>query len=374
MIGANSLAFLDKWGVYEKIVPKGYPFENIYYKDTNGETIDSFPFGSKKRDGYGGLRIYRQQLLDSAYEACKEKGIEIHFNKKFSRIVEETATDVTFELTDGSRHTASLLIGADGIHSKIRNHILPNIQPKFTNIMAVTYEVAAAQLRIPKDYELPVQVTTNKGIFVLAPQTPDGSLLLAGTQYPTPDRTREEWTNLLNNKDLLKKLVRKDIDSFPDLIRSALEHINEETFNVWPFYLLPELEQWTSPHRRVVIIGDAAHALPPTTGQGVSQAFEDVYTLGVLIARLCDEPRIKWEDTLVFWQQMRQARINDLLVLTKQLNNKRLPLDKQALLSESEIWVNDIKKNPGQMDWLYRPNLVETIDAWIAASLEKSVP
>ncbi|EOO03550.1 putative kynurenine 3-monooxygenase protein [Phaeoacremonium minimum UCRPA7] len=376
MIGANSLALLDKWDVYEKMVPRGYPFERVYYKNAQEETIDSFPFGSKERDGYGSLRIYRQQLLDAAYETCREKGINIQFNKKFSHVVEETDNGVTFELTDGTTHTAALLIGADGIHSKIRDYILPGVKPKFLNLMAVTYEAAAAHLRVPKDkdYKLPVQVTTDKGIFILAPQTPDGSLMLAGTQYSTPDRTREEWAALLKDTEGLKQLIRRDIDSYPDIIRSALENINGETFNVWPFYLLPQLERWTSqPHRRVVILGDAAHALPPTTGQGASQAFEDVYTLGLLIVRLRAEPKLRWEEALEFWQKMRQTRIDDLLLLTKQMNNKRLPMNQQALLSGDDIWVNELDKNPGQMDWLYQPKLTEQIDAWVAAALENGV-
>lgn len=376
MIGANSLALLDKWGVYEKMVPRGYSFERVYYKNAKEETFDSFPFGSKERDGYGSLRIYRQELLDSAYETCREKGIKVEFSKRFSRVVEETENEVTFELTDGTTHKAALLIGADGIHSKIRDYISPGVEPKFLGLMAVTYEAAAAHMRVPadKDYKFPVQVTTDKGIFVLAPQTPDGSLMLAGTQYPTPDRTREEWAALLKDTQGLKKLIRRDIDSFPDIIQSALENINEETFNIWPFKLLPRLERWTSqPHRRVVIVGDAAHALPPTTGQGASQAFEDVYTLGLLIARLRAEPKLRWEDALEFWQKMRQARIDDLLLLTKQLNNKRLPMTQQALLSPDDIWTNQLDKNPAQMDWLYQPKLVEPIDAWVAEALEKSV-
>ena len=310
------------------------------------------------------------------YETCREKGITIHFHKKFARIVEETTTGVVFELSDGTMHSASMLVGADGIHSRVREYILPQIEPRFTHLMAVAYEVPASQLRIPadKNYKLPLQVTSTKGIFILAPQTPDGSLLLAATQCSTPNRTREEWEVFFKDKEGLRDLVRKDADAYPDSIRSAMEHIDEETLNAWPYYLLPQLETWTSQlHRRVVIVGDAAHGLPPTTGQGASQAFEDVYTLGLLIARLRAEPSLGWQDALAFWQKMRQARINDLWLLTKQLNNKRLPINKQALLTGDEIWVNEMDKDPGQMDWLYQPKLAESIDDWVEKSLESNV-
>src|SRR4051812_13699573 len=75
MIGANSLRILDAWGVYEKMLPLGYSFDVVHYKDAAEKTTDSFPFGSKVLYGYDGLRIYRQQYLECLYAVCREKGI-----------------------------------------------------------------------------------------------------------------------------------------------------------------------------------------------------------------------------------------------------------------------------------------------------------
>ncbi|KAI0906173.1 hypothetical protein F4823DRAFT_566024 [Ustulina deusta] len=128
------------------------------------------------------------------------------------------------------------------------------------------------------------------------------------------------------------------MDTLPDIVKSAMEDINADSMIMWVFYSIPRLERWTSEKRRAAILGDAAHAIPPTTGQGASQAFEDVMSLVLLLSTLKENPGIKWEEALDFWQKMRQDGIDDLLVLTKQLNNKRLPLEKRKLLGKGEVW------------------------------------
>ena len=77
-------------------------------------------------------------------------------------------------------------------------------------------------------------------------------------------------------------------------------------------------------------------------GQGALQAFKDVLSLGLLVARLRDEQRLlsaklRWADALDFWQGLHQARVDELLELTRRPNNKRLPLEQQALLSKDDL-------------------------------------
>lgn len=52
--------------------------------------------------------------------------------------------------------------------------------------------------------------------------------------------------------------------------------------NMWPVWTTPPLPSWE--RNGVVLVGDAAHALPPTSGQGASQAFEDVEGFSMLLA------------------------------------------------------------------------------------------
>ncbi|KAI0966876.1 FAD dependent oxidoreductase [Xylaria arbuscula] len=368
MLSPNALKILQRFGLYSKIEALSYPFEFIHYKDEHEETIERYPLGDEAAFGYKAMRIYRQDLLDVLFAACSERGISIHFNKKFAGVTNETDSQVTFKFTDGTSETASLLIGADGIHSKLRDYVTPNVEKKFIGFAALTWEAKTAQLRIPedKDYKFPVTILTANGAFVLAPQKNDGSLMLAGTQIPLKEKDREGWSGYLADKETLVERAGQNLDVWPDIVKSSMVDIDRESINVWPFYRIPRLSDWTSPkHHRVVILGDAAHAIPPTTGQGASQAFEDVRSLALLLSAQKQNAGLKWEETLQFWQKMRQDRIDDLLVLTQQLNNKRLPLEQQKLLAKEELWIDESATNPTQMAWLYNPDIEGTVNAWV---------
>ncbi|KAI8630532.1 kynurenine 3-monooxygenase [Xylariaceae sp. FL1651] len=379
MLSPNALRILDSFGVYHKIEQKSYPFEYMYYKNADEQNVDHYPLGNESTFGYKALRVYRQDLLDVLYEACFEREIPIHFGKKFAEVIDESDIGVSFRFTNGTTETASLLIGSDGIHSRLREYVTPGVQKRFMGLTALTWETPTKQLRIPeeKDYKFPVTVLTANGAFVLAPQRTDGSAMLAGTQIPIEESLagdREKWNNLFADKQGLIERARKNLDVWPDIVKSSMDNINPESINLWAFYAIPRLQNWTSKkHHRVVILGDAAHAIPPTTGQGASQAFEDVITLTLLLSELKKNPALNWEDALQFWQKMRQNRIDDLLVLTKQLNNKRLPLEEQKLLGKDDVWVDQSAENPDQMAWLYVPKIEETVKRWATEAKEKMV-
>ncbi|KAI0204713.1 kynurenine 3-monooxygenase [Astrocystis sublimbata] len=374
MLSPNALRILDDFGVYPELVRKSFPFEYVYYKDADEKTIDRYPLGDEALYGYKAMRIYRQELLDILYDACYKRKIAVHYTKKFSKVVRENDRNVVIAFDDGTETSASLVIGADGIHSKVRDYVAPGVEKKFMGMTAVTWETPTAQLRVPegKDYKFPVSVLTKNGVFILAPQKPDGSAMLSGTQFPVEDQTREGWERIMADKQGLIDAIRKgmDMNSCPEVVRSAMDDVNLDSMNMWVFYSIPRLERWTSEKRRVAILGDAAHAIPPTTGNGASQAFEDVITLALVLSSFKQHPSIGWDDVLDFWQKTRQERIDQLVMLTKQLNNKRLPLEKQALLGKGEVWMDETVENPAQMEWLYTPKIEEKVEAWTEEQLK----
>ena len=121
MLSPNALRVLNSLGVYERIRGKGYNFSNIAFKNEEEETTDLYPLGDEHRYGYKALRIYRQVLLDELRSTVHARDILIVYGKKFSHVLSESPTEVSFAFTDGNSASASLLIGADGIQSSIAN-------------------------------------------------------------------------------------------------------------------------------------------------------------------------------------------------------------------------------------------------------------
>ena len=368
MLSPNALRVLDALGVWERIRSKGFAFSTLTFKNDRGETTDVFSFGQEKVYGYPGFRIYRQILIDELKAMLEERKVPTKYETKFSHIISESQGKVEFAFTDNSTSASSLLIGADGIHSAVRHYLHPSATPKYLGIAAMTSAIPTSALRLPHDqetpYPLPVAISAKRGAFAIAPQNVDGSEVLIGTQGVFPEQDRAGWAHFRSEigKDEIVERFRKDLYDWPDVVQSALENVNRDSINLWPFYAVPRLEKWASQENRVIILGDAAHAVPPTTGQGVNQAFEDVYMLSLLLASLSES--VTLPKALEFWQQFRQERVDRILDMTRRMNNKRLPAAEQAKLPEGEVW-SGTREDVEQLAWLYRPDLRDVVGRWV---------
>ncbi|KAL6875928.1 hypothetical protein HDV57DRAFT_162278 [Trichoderma longibrachiatum] len=361
MLSPNALKILDTLGVYKHIASLGFQFEKLSFRSHDDTPIDDFGFGSRDKHGFKALRIYRYQLINVLLSMVRNAGIPIEYNKKFSHVTYETPENITWSFADGSSATARLLIGADGIHSRVRKHIHPNLTPNFTNMIGVTAAVPRAQLQAGPEYPLPVTIMSPQhGAFVIAPQRADGSEVLIGKQKRLEQEyDRAGWDELLENKSWCVDFLRQGSQDFPPIVANAVSDIPLEGINLWPFYLVPKLDTWTK--GRVVILGDAAHAIPPTAGQGVNQAFEDVYTFAGVLARTteqCQFPEggrdaVRMSAALKKWQLGRQARVDKVLELNDRLNKRRLPDAGEA---------DDLE--PFDLDWLYGVGFEESIAEW----------
>ena len=360
MLSPNSLRILDALGVYARIRTKGYNFEKLAYNDANNVTLDTYLLGSETQYGYKALRIYRKVLLTELRSMLTEAGMTVHYEKRFSHIISEDTDGVTFAFADGATHTVPLLIGADGIHSTVRKYLTP-VVPTFAGQLAVTGHIPKSDIAFPNggDYPLPVSIFAKPGAFVMAPQDVDGQEIFFGRQFPYPEQDRKGWDALMADKAKLLLLHQQDLDDWPPLVQSVLGKIDRETLSLWAYYVVPKLESWTSSEGKVVILGDAAHAIPPTAGQGASQAFEDTYTFALLAAKgMKGEERGLEKSMVEAWQKVRQERVESVIALTKKLNNTRLPEAEKARLGEDEVWTS---KMDGNLGWLYNARMEEQV-------------
>lgn len=370
MLSPNGLRVMDKLGVYDRIKDKGFQFERVDFRDDQYNLKAHYYMGQKTHYGYPALRVYRQTIVDAMKALLKERNIPVHYGLGFSKVVDESDDRVIFETTDGVQHQASMLIGADGIHSSVRKHITP-VQPKYTGLTAITSAIAATSLAIPSNvdnFQLPVTIMGGRGAFVVAPQDPAGTELLVGTQFAFPELDQAGWRALTGDRARVVSMLNEGKAQWPEFVQSALGGVTGEKINVWPFYLLPKLERWTSGTGRVVLVGDSAHALPPSAGQGINQAMEDACTLGLLLGRI-GSTGVTASGALGLWQEMRQKRIDWVLGLNALMDRMRLPEAKRReALEGSRVgdWAS-VAGGEGQLAWLYDPGLEGMVDEWVAS-------
>lgn len=84
----------------------------------------------------------------------------------------EDSSGVTFAFADGSTYSARLLIGGDGIHSKVSEYSDPGVLATYFGFFGVTYAFARSKIRYPPDQgiSLPVSTVARNGAYILAPQ------------------------------------------------------------------------------------------------------------------------------------------------------------------------------------------------------------
>ncbi|KAH7377750.1 hypothetical protein BKA66DRAFT_467778 [Pyrenochaeta sp. MPI-SDFR-AT-0127] len=369
MLSPNALRILDTLGLYERLHPQGYNFETIDFKNYEQITTDKYYLGQEKLYGYKALRIYRQTLLTELRAEVRTLQIPVIYGVKFSHIISEDDNGVNFAFTDGTRAAADVLVGADGIHSTVRNYIAPGVVPKYSGMVAITCALQRDKLEYPsnicpKDYPMPVAIHGKNGAFVMAPQNVDGSEVLAGTQRAWPEQDRAGWDALLADREGLLELFRQGYEDWPEIVQSALDSVPLDTLAIWPYYVVPKLERWFSPNKRVIILGDAAHAIPPTAGQGASQGFEDAFTLAALLPRVAS--KLPLDKALTEWKEMRQQRIDKVIKLTLQLNNARLPQAEREKLAASgaAVWESG---DHGELAWLYNADVEKEVLAYVKA-------
>lgn len=364
VLSPNALQVLHKLGVFERIRSKSYEFQAVTYKNDHNEITDVFYHGYQTLYGYNAMRVSRQLVIEEMKLKLSEGNIEVKYNMRFSHVISEFRDSVAFAFTDGTTSSASVLIGADGIHSTVRKYMYPTVIPRYLGILGAAFGVPRSSIRLPKeDFAFPVSISAKPGTLMMLPQRIDGSLVNIVQNFPAyPEQSREGWDALSTGTDEMVRLFQKDMHAWPDVIQSALENIIEDTLKVWPFYAIPRLEHWVSDGKRVILTGDAAHAMPPTMGQGANQAFEDVYTLASLLGNL--DEKLDLAKALELWQAFRQERTDRLMEMTILMNNRRSPPAEQAKLPKSVVWKGSVE-DAEQMSWLYGVDLEKVVGEWV---------
>ncbi len=242
-----------------------------------GRTWKLFDLGavSVERYGFPYLTVYRPDLLGVLAEAVRrEKAGALHLG---SRCVGCTQQEdrITLNLENGTSAEGDALIGADGVHSRIRHALFGKDQPKFTGIMA--WRGTAPMERLPK--HMARRVGTNwvgPGGHVVHYPLHQGRLMNFVGIVERADWKVESWTTRGTAAECAAdfKGWHEDVH---ELIRGA------GSLYKWALLGRAPMERWTT--GRASLLGDACHPMLPFLAQGAVMALEDGYILARCLER-----------------------------------------------------------------------------------------
>jgi 2-polyprenyl-6-methoxyphenol hydroxylase-like FAD-dependent oxidoreductase len=264
---APTLRALQLLGVLEEVAQHGATWEGISVFTRAGEYIRDLPTQRISPDlpAFGG--IMRPLLHRILAARTREAGAVVRLGTTLETLT-QVPGGVEVKLTDGHRACYEIVVGADGIYSKMRERILPNApKPKLTGqviyriVTTRPGEVDHTQFYMGEDAKLgfnPVSAT-QMYMFLLERQP-------ANPWMPLEEQPRRLYQSLEGWGGIVPQ-VRDAI------LSSAAPSINYRPLEAM---LLPR--PWYQ--GRVVLIGDAARATPPHLASGVGMAIED----GIVLA------------------------------------------------------------------------------------------
>jgi 2-polyprenyl-6-methoxyphenol hydroxylase-like FAD-dependent oxidoreductase len=196
------------------------------------------------------------------------------------------------------------------------------------------------------------------------PEDRQGRVIMVAKQVRMEERSREQWDEFGRDKEQLCQFYRDGYDEWGDTAKSIIDAVcrSPDTLYMWPFMKMARLQRWSSKAGRVIIIGDAAHALPPSSGQGVNQTLEDVYSLTRLL-----QSNMDLRNGLALWQEMRQTRLDAVLDwATNATNVARMPqAERDRLVQEGKAKDANTTAGFDDMRWLYEHKIDEKMDVWL---------
>lgn len=290
----NAMRVLRGLGLEAKI--RDIAFQPETWENREGDSGAmkfELPLGGQAEALYGApyLQMHRADLHGALLSAVPEEVIS-----RGKRLVNATpgagAGGVVLRFEDGSSSTADLVIGADGVHSRVREIMVGQQAPVATGRVAYRATFPARLLRRPIGTCVKWWGSDRHIVIYFVTAAKDEVYFV--TSLPDAEWVEESW---FATGDMA--VVRAAFADFHEDVRDVLRACPE--VHRWAILDRPPLEQWHGDG--MVLIGDAAHPMTPYMAQGAAMAMEDA----VILARALVETD-ELEAGLARFQAARQAR------------------------------------------------------------------
>jgi salicylate hydroxylase len=273
-ISPNASRILHGLGLGNELAQSGVqPLAWHQRRWDDGRTLLRTPLRDAMLDAFGfpHYQTHRADLLSALVGAIPPD--RLHVGHRLVGLAERpNRVEATF--ADGARVEADALVGADGIHSTVRELLLGPQSPRFTGCAAYRGLVPAERLA-DLSLEVTSQVWMGPGAHFVHYFVRNEQLVNFVAVVEQDTWTREAWTDRGEVADALAAYA----DWHPQV--QAIIRAVDETF-IWALFDRPPLARWT--RGRVTMLGDACHAMLPFMAQGAAQAIEDGATLTACLA------------------------------------------------------------------------------------------
>lgn len=270
-LGPNATRVLDRLKLLDRALELAVlPEHGVMLDAITGEKLTVLDLGAafRARYGYPYVVLHRSDLLAILLDACRgQPNIALENNKTVASVW-STAQSAGLRCADGSEYRCQLLIGADGLHSRVRT-LIDDSEPRNSGYVAYRGTLPMSEVK--------AEVSADDVVLWIGP----GLHLM---QYPIRRRELYNQVAVFRSDQFLRdedpygtvEELRAHFSVTCDEVRRHVSRI--QTGRNWPIYDRDPLPTWIA--GRAALLGDAAHPMLQYLGQGACQALEDAYELG----------------------------------------------------------------------------------------------
>jgi 2-polyprenyl-6-methoxyphenol hydroxylase-like FAD-dependent oxidoreductase len=343
----NGMSVLSDLGLSDLVQNAGAVITKAIFKDHFGNHFSSFPMGTAERYGHPTITIKRSALYSILYQAAQRENVEILFRKDLVRF-KESEQYVTAFFKDGSSFEGSCIIGADGVNSTVRRGILSEkLDPQYAGLIFCGGFVSAANFELKPNLELDKQhvIVGPQGFFGYS-YIDLGQQLFWYCYLPQSERLSKKQLEELSDLEIKQRVLENHL-SWCEPIHQLVERT--QSFSKANVYDLQGLNKWST--KRGLVIGDAAHAMNPISGQGASTAMEDAQLLSEMLERDTDN----FESTFNLFELQRKPRVEKIAARARKSSARtQIRFSPMGCLFRNLVYAFVVKLTPeSHLNWAF---------------------
>jgi len=297
---SNGLDALRTIDAHHLVLAEGFPTPRMTIQSGTGKHLGDVPNGGTLPDGTVSQTLERADLYRTLRDEAVRRGARVEYGKRLVD-AQTTPDGVVARFEDGTEVVGGLLIGADGIHSRARRIIDPSA-PGARYIPVLNVCGYARDVHVQAEPGTFHMVFGKRAFFGYAVH-PSGEIWWFANPPRAAEPTGAELAAIGTEqwREMLMDLFVEDASPAVEIIRSTPGKLAG-----WATYDLPSVPTW---HRgSMIVIGDAAHATAPSSGQGASLAIEDAVVLARCLRDLPDVGQ-----AFAAYERLRRARVERIV-------------------------------------------------------------
>lgn len=307
-LGPNVTRLLHGWGMQDWLgAVAAFPQRLQVRSAVTGDELGVLPLGRRSVERYGApyATIHRADMHQLLYRAVQaQENVQLHLDQPLAHC-EDHGSAVTLTTARGLQVEGDVLLGADGVWSQVRQHLLGDGPPRVSGHLAYRAMLQAG--------ELPAALALNQVTAWLGPR-------LHVVQYPVragqwmnvvaivhgqPPASAAGWDHSANAADLAQALGAVCAPLRELLAAAVPASVNEHPWRLWALVDRPPVRSAQEMARGLIaLLGDAAHPMPPYLAQGAGMALEDAAELARALGMdMVDVPTRLQRYALARWQR-----------------------------------------------------------------------